>query len=72
MPYSKQNDYLHSVLLFGLCSSPGNLLPCPKETVADPLPKHRLFSWNSPVQCYQVHEGGSRCSAWVQSTKATI
>ena len=33
----------------------GQLLPCPKEAVADTVPKFLLYC--SPVQCYQVLEG---------------
>ena len=50
----------HSVLLFDLWSS-WETVPSLKEAVANPLPKHVQFGWwSSPVNCYQVHEGGCR------------
>ena len=33
--------------------TPGKLLASPKEALADPLPKHLLFGWSSPVQLLQ-------------------
>ena len=35
--------------------APGQLLPYPKEAVADPLPKHLQLC--TTVQCYQVLKG---------------
>ena len=45
-------------ILVCIVFSPGQLLPCPKEAVADPLSKYLLKC--SPVQYYQVLEGSYR------------
>ena len=61
----------HLVQMFrtpGKFPLPGNLLPIPKEAIADLSPIHLLFGWwRFPVQCYQILKGA--CS-W-QATIAT-
>ena len=58
----------HTVQLFDLCSStPSQLLPCPKEAAADPLPKclHRILLRNVTKSLKEAVAD----PAWVQSTK---
>ena len=52
----------------------GKLLPCPKEAVADPLPKHLLFSWWE-FSCATVTKSLKATVAdptWILSTIAAI